>query len=129
MGSPVESPQGSPFGDAVQQLALSPQEQYLYFHHLNNLYGPGKVVQPTGDVSTVLQAVTSGPGGLYYSIPTVWDGKALDIDSARQKAQQVGWSNFPAYATPEQADDRYALMHQFIDQDTAQWRQTHGEQQ
>ena len=117
----------SPFENAVQQLGLSPQEQNLYWHHLGNLHGEGKVVQPNGDISTVLQAVTSGPGGLYYSIPTVWDGKALDIEAARQRAAQQGWSNFPAYSTSEQADLRYDQMHQFMDHDTEAYFDLHPE--
>jgi hypothetical protein len=115
----------SPYEQAVAAMGLSPQEQYLYTHHLNNLYGPGKVEHPDGGVSTVSQAVVSGPGSLYYNIPTVWDGKQLPIDEARQKASQVGWDKFPAYATPEQADLRYEAMHDFINQDTEAWMATH----
>lgn len=116
----------SPFERAVRSLSLSPQEQYLYFHHLNNLYGPGKVITPGGDVSTVQQAVVSGPGGMYYSIPTIWDGQALDAVSAAQRASQVGWQQFPAYRSPEDAQARYDAMHSFIDEDTASWLATHS---
>jgi len=68
----------SPLSQAIGTLSLSPQEQNLYLHHLNNLHGDGKVVQKNGDISTLLQAVVSGPGG-YYNIPTVWEGKELSV--------------------------------------------------
>jgi hypothetical protein len=105
----------------MQTMSMSPQEQNLYMHHLNNLYGPGKVVHANGDVSTLYQAVVPGPGGLYYNIPTVWDGQILDRYSAQQRAAQAGWANWPGYATPQQADMRYEQMHMFIDRDTEQW--------
>lgn len=114
----------SPYVQAVKTLGMSPQEQYLYYHHLNNLYGDGKVVNPDNRISTVEQAVVSGPGSLYYNIPTVWNGQKLDIGAARELASQVGWDKFPAYATPEQADLRYAQMHDFIEQDTEQYQRT-----
>lgn len=108
----------SPFEKAVQDMKLSPQEQYLYFHHLNNLYGPGKVQQPDGSISTLLQAVVSGPGSLYYNIPTVWDGQILNPQDAAIRAGQAGWGNFPAYVTPELADARYETLHGYLEQDT-----------
>lgn len=108
------------YDEATQQLSLSPQEQYLYLHHLNNLYGPGKVLNADGSVSTMLQAVVSGPGGKYYNIPTVWGGQVLDIYSASQLAGQVGWDKWPSYATPEQADARYELMHPYFERDVEQ---------
>ena len=113
-----------PFTRAVKELGLSPQEQYLYYHHLNNLYGTGKLERPDGAVSTVSQAVVSGPGSLYYSIPTIWEGRELPIDQARLRASQQGWGNFPAYATPEQADMRYQTIHPYIEQDTVDYMRT-----
>src|SRR6516225_9226398 len=59
---------------AVKALDLTPQEQNLYKYHLTNLAGSGKIIRPSGQISTVEQAVVEGPGGKFYSIPTVWDG-------------------------------------------------------
>lgn len=114
----------SPFEIAVEKLALSPQEQYLYYHHLNNLYGPGKVINPDDSISTVSQAVVFGPGSKYYSIPTVWNGQQLDIHSAQQLASQVGFDKFPSYTTPDEADFRYQQMHDFLAQDTEAYQRT-----
>lgn len=111
----------SSFNQAVQQLGLTPQEQNLYQHHLSNLWGGGRVVQPGGDVSTVLQSVVQGPDGRFYNIPTVWNGQALPVDAAQRQAALAGWGNWPAYATPEAADARYMAMHGMMERDTAAW--------
>ncbi len=109
----------SPYQQATAALHLTPQEQYLYQMHLNNLQGEGKVTQPNGDISTLLQAVVTGPDGKFYSIPTVWGGQALDPQAAAQRAGAIGWDKWPSYASPDEADARYESMHKFIDMDTA----------
>jgi hypothetical protein len=105
---------------------LTPQEQNLVEHHLDNLYGPGKVITPSGNVSSVLQAVVDGPGGRYYNIPTVWDGKALTVDEATDRAAKAGWNKWPSYATPEQADLRYEWMHDLMAKDTQRYTEAGG---
>lgn len=108
---------------ATQQLGLTPQEQFLYQHHLNNLYGAGKVVYPDGTISTLDQAVVQGPQG-YYSIPTIWEGQQLSPDLAAQRAAAVGWDKWPSYPTPEAADARYVgQMHEYLGRDVAAYRQ------
>jgi hypothetical protein len=111
------TPQQTPFDQAAAALNLTPQEKYLYQYHLNNLGGPGQVVQPNGDISTVLQTIVTGPDGRYYNIPTVWGGKELSPPEAAQQAEKVGWDKWPAYATPDAADARYDQMHGYMDQD------------
>jgi hypothetical protein len=106
------------FSAAMSTLNMTPQEQNLYQHHLDNLSGDGKVTQPNGDISTVLQAVV-GHDGLFYNIPLVWDGKTLSPDDAAKRAGAQGWQNWPAYATADAADARYAQMHNFMEKDTA----------
>lgn len=117
------------FNQAVQQLGLTPQEQYLYQHHLanaNSLPGSGYVAQPGGDVSTVLQAVVQGPDGRFYNIPTVWNGAVLPTEQAQQQAAQAGWDKWPAYATPQEADARYINdMHPFMEREGEAWRAQH----
>ena len=106
---------------ATREMSLTPQEQYLYQHHLNNLYGSGKVLQGR-DVSTVLQMVADGPDGRYYNIPLVWDGKVLSEDDAKAKAAEIGWDKWPGYQTIEGAEGRYGLMHNYMDRDVSVWR-------
>jgi hypothetical protein len=106
---------------AIEGMSLSDPEQNLYTHHLTNLYGPGKVVQPNQDISTVLQSVVTGPDGKFYSIPTVWDGKVLPPDQASKKAASVGWDKWPSYDTPEAADARYMQMHDYMNKDVWQF--------
>lgn len=112
----------SPFQDAVKQMGLTPQEQNLYMHHLNNLQGPGKV-EGIRDTSTVLQTPVLGPGGRYYNIPTVWNGQVLDSATASQMAAQAGWHNWPSYPTPQAADLRYERMHDYFERDLESYRE------
>lgn len=114
----VSKPTGH-FDDAVKELSLTPQEQYLYQHHLKNLTGPGHIVQPGGEVSTMLQANTQGPDGRYYNIPTVWYGQQLPMPLARLMAAQIGWDKWPAYPDAGEAERRYNDMHQYMTRDLA----------
>jgi hypothetical protein len=120
-------------GAADQALDLTSQEKNLYRMHLRNLTGSGGVDHPDGSRSSLYQTVQQGPDGRYYNIPTVWNGKietqpyvqpgtGKTFDVANQTAldnvAKLGWKQFPAYDTPEQADERYDAMHKFMDQDT-----------
>ena len=107
---------------ATKEMSLTPQEQYLYQHHLDNLHGTGKVMQPGGDISTILQTVVPGPDNRYYNIPMVWDGKVLSREAAGAKAAEVGWDKWPSYDTPRAADTRYMQMHSYMDRDVGVWR-------
>jgi hypothetical protein len=95
---------------------FTPEELNLYWHGMGNQYRPDRVVSPTGDVSTVLQATVPGPGGRQYSIPTVWDAQALTVDESIARAAQKGWQHWPSYSNPETADYRYGLLHKYMDQ-------------
>jgi hypothetical protein len=110
---------------AMKNLDLTPQEQNLYKHHLSNLAGGGKVIQPSGDISTLLQAVVER-GGRYYNIPTVWGGRQLSPGDAEKRAGEIGWSNWPSYSSAKAADARYQQMHDYIERDTAAWQRRVG---
>lgn len=119
---------------AQQQLNLTPEEQALYSRHLTNLVGPGGVANPDGSRSTLYQAVQEH-GGKFYSVPTIWDGKretepytrpdgsTVDVpnQTALTNVAKAGWETFPSYATPDEADARYAQMHGFMEDDTADY--------
>ena len=74
--------------------------------------------------------------GRFYNVPTVWSGRietqpwtrpsdrrVFDIpnETAIRNIENVGWGNFPSYATPEEADARYDKMHQYMEKDTADY--------
>jgi len=104
------------------RLKMTPQEQYLYQHHLNNLNGPGKVINPDGSMSTVLRD-TFEVDGRHYNIPSVWEGKILDGEAAAERAEKAGWDNWPSYDTQEEADKRYMEMHSLMDDDVRKMEQ------
>jgi hypothetical protein len=116
MADALTTPQDN-FNDAVTTLDLTPQEQFLYQHGLNNLNNGTWVQQPTGEVSTILQTSVEGPDGKTYNIPTVWDGKVLSVDQAMARAAAVGWDKWPSYDNPDAAEKRYQSMHTFMDRD------------
>ena len=107
---------GTNFEQARRDLNLSPQEQNLYQHHLANLAGNGKVVQPNGDISTILQQSVERDGRT-YNVPTVWDGKQLPPSDATARAAAAGWDKWPSYGTREEAEIRYGFMHDYMNQD------------
>jgi hypothetical protein len=101
---------------------LSPQEQFLYLHHMKNLVNGGEIFNKDGTKSTMLQAVVGPIGKKFYNIPTVWDGKALPVEQALDRAKKVGLHKWPSYDTPEAADDRYiGQMHDNMEQDMGQF--------
>lgn len=126
---------------AHMALNMSPQEQALYARHLTNLNGPGGVNNPDGSRSTLYQATQEGPGGKFYNIPTVWDGRrevepymlpngsTMDVPNATTMANvaKTGWDTFPSYATPEAADSRYDQMHGYMERDTADYMKQRGQ--
>jgi hypothetical protein len=104
------------FERARREMQLTPQEQFLYRHHLRNLYGSGKVWNKDGSTSTLLQ-VTVGQDGRTFSIPTVWDGKILGDKDAVDRSIAAGWVNWPGYASEDEAQKRYDQMHEYMDRD------------
>ena len=102
----------------TQDLNLTPQEQFLYQHHLDNLVGPGGVTNPNGSRSTVLQT-SAEHDGQTYNLPTVWNGQELDPRAAFAPVAQTGWNRFPAYPDDDTAEARYKQMHTYMDQDVA----------
>lgn len=122
------------FKDADDKLDLTPEERSLYKRHLDNLNGPGGVDNPDGSRSSLYQAVQEH-NGKFYNIPTVWNGKRevepytkqdgtlIDVPNATALAnvEKEGWNKFPSYSTPDEADERYDKMHQFMEKDTADY--------
>lgn len=98
----------------IEELGLTAQERTLWNHHLYNLnhIGTGGFIQPTGEVSTVLQAVIPGPNGRFYNVPTVWGGRQL---LGRELVDMInrtgGLDRWPSYDSAEEAQARYGLMH------------------
>lgn len=122
------------FQEATEKLNLTPQEQQLYRHHLDNLWGSGGVNNDDGSRSTVYSTVEQH-GDLFYNVPTVWngqietekwtraDGQVFDVPNktALANINQVGWENYQGYPTPKEAEDRYDAMHQYMERDTDEY--------
>jgi len=127
----------------TKELNLTPQEQFLYQTHLNNLWGSGGVDHsdvPGGARSSLYQSVQEHEGK-YYNIPTVWNGKieaeswtkpetgeVFDVPNktALANVEATGWDKFPSYASGKEADTRYDEMHKYMEQDTDAYRNMAG---
>lgn len=102
----------------IASLHLTPQETFLYQHHLNNLERVGKgggIINADGSISTI-KNITREIDGKTYIFPTIWDGKELPVPEATMKAQQAGFDKWPSYKSQDEADKRYDAMHKFMDQ-------------
>lgn len=93
----------------------TPQEQYLYQHHLNE-FRRGGVPHASGDISTVYSTGQT-IDGRYYILPSVWDGQILNEDQASERARKAGLQNFPSYASPDEGEARYQQLHTLMEQD------------
>lgn len=129
------SPSSPYYDQAKKDLDLNDKEQALYERHLNNLNGLGGVDNPNGSRSSLYQSVQEH-NGKYYNVPTVWNGQreteqytkpdtgeTFDVpnQTALQNIQKEGWDTFPSYNTPEEADQRYDQMHQYMEKDTSDY--------
>jgi hypothetical protein len=112
------------FTAASRELQLTPQEQFIYRHHLANL-AKGGVRQPGGDVSTFL-STTVGIDGRSYILPTVWGNRIVTEDEAVQMARMAGLQNFPSYASDEEAEARYKQIHPYFERDLSAARRPYS---
>ena len=93
----------------------TPQEKYLYQHHLNNLRMGG--YRQHGEVSTIFN-ITQEVDGRNYVLPTIWNAQLLKPKQAVECARQIGIENFPSYNTPQEADARYLnVLHPLMVED------------
>jgi hypothetical protein len=94
----------------------TPQERYLYQHHLGN-FRRGGVPHPTGEISTVYSRGMD-LNGRYYILPSVWNGELInDEDEILRRAHQAGLENFPSYANAKEGEARYQELHKVMERD------------
>jgi hypothetical protein len=98
---------------ALKKLKLTPQEQYMFKHHLGNLYRGG-VKQPGGQISTYL-GTTFGLGKRTYMLPTVWDNMIVDAEEGLKRAKAAGIDKWPSYKNEKEAEKRYQQIHKYME--------------
>jgi hypothetical protein len=95
--------------------AYTEQERHLVEHHQQMMTSGKAVHNADGSTSTVLQRVVEHDGK-FYSIPSVYDGKIVRgeenvikaaLEEGKAHGSADGWSYWPSYDTPDQADNRY----------------------
>ena len=102
---------------------LTPEEANLYKMHRDNLVHPDNTTGANGKPRSSLLATTVEHGGRTYIIPTMRDGKTLQPSAAVDRAMSEGIQKFPSYASQEEANVRYAQMHDTMAQDTKQYQE------
>lgn len=105
---------------AMAKMNLTPEEQALYLHHLNNLQ-MGGVQNPDGTTSTLYQSSGGSPQGMpgqTYNIPTIYGNTKLGVNPAWDRAENAGMQNFPSYPSDFAAENRYQQMHNYMERDT-----------
>lgn len=108
-----------PSQSMIKEMNLTPEEQALYQHHVDNItgaHGGQSVKNKDGTTSTVLQ-MTEPVNGKWYNIPSVWGGKTHTEDEAWDRAERIGWDKFPSYASEKEAQTRYDKMHTYMEKD------------
>ncbi|TGV15832.1 hypothetical protein EN816_00850 [Mesorhizobium sp. M8A.F.Ca.ET.173.01.1.1] len=108
-----------PSAKQMPALKLTPQEQHLYQHHLDNLNNHTFVRNEDGSVSTLYQTSVDIKGRT-YNFPTVWDGKLLSPHAAVERSiKEGGLDSWPSYPTVDAAESRYQDMHKVLEQDVS----------
>lgn len=104
----------------MNELQLTPQEQYAYEHHLGNL-DRGGVRHDDGSISSFLN-FTAGFGDKTFILPRVWDNQIVEETEAIRRAQADGLHKWPSYDSVEAAEARYQAMHGYMERDTNAYR-------
>lgn len=100
---------------AKSAMDMTPEELALYQHHLNNLQ-QGGVQNSDGSTSTLYQ-LSFEDGGRTYNVPTIYGNSRLEPEEAIARAYKMGLQNFPSYASPFAAENRYHRMHNYMEMD------------
>ena len=111
--------------DATREMKLTPQEQYLYGIHLQNLQetnGGIPAEDKPGFKHSLLQIDYQNPRtGRVHNIPSVWGGKVHTEDEAIAHAIEAGLDKFPHYPSRKAALARYMKMHGYMERDMNEW--------
>jgi len=91
-----------------ESTARSDRLDNLTKHHLRNLANNTAVERDDGSISTIYTAQFE-EGGKNYIIPTIWDGKELSFEDARDRALEEGV--FEVFDTQEAADAFDYMIH------------------
>ena len=99
----------------------NPLEQGLIDYHRLHLKD-GTFLSDDQGVTTVNITGVTGPDGRIYNVPGYWEGKRRTEKESRDRAEKVGWENFPSYATGPESNEAAQRLHQIIEQDFGAWQ-------
>ena len=78
---------------------MDDRDDRLVAHHYNNIATGNSVLNENGSLSTI-RSTSVGINGRTYVLPTVWEGKIVDVETAINNAKNAegglnSWPNFP----------------------------------
>ena len=74
-------------------------------HHFTNIANGNSIPHDDGSLSTV-KNITIERDGLHYVLPTVWDGREVDTETAIRFSTKVG-VDWPVFSSEKEANDWY----------------------
>lgn len=104
---------------------MPPLERSLLDYHRKNLTD-GTFLKDEQGLTTVYITGVSGPDGRIYNVPGYADGRRLTPEEASQRAETIGWENFPSYATGPESNVAAQSLHQYIEQDGSDFMRLRG---
>ena len=94
---------------------LTQEEKNALEYHRNNLKSGKYLVQPNGDITTFMGAISNVDGKeMYY--PTYWGGKVLEPNEAIDQTFKSG-IRFPMYNSVKEAEKRERIIHGIMQSD------------
>tara|TARA_R110000851_G_scaffold127781_1_gene259909 strand:- start:4434 stop:4790 length:357 start_codon:yes stop_codon:yes gene_type:complete len=91
-------------------------ERGLLKYHRDNLINKTYLDDEQGLTTLYMQGVT-GPDKRIYNVPGYFDGKRQSEEAARNRAESIGWNNYPSYATGLESNEAAVKFHDIVDQD------------
>ena len=95
---------------------MTEQERGLLEYHRNNLRNKTYLEDDQGLTTLYMMGVT-GPDGRIYNVPGYADGRRLTPEDASARAAEIGWQNYPSYATGPESNEAAQKFHGIVDED------------
>lgn len=100
---------------------IDPRERSLIGYHRQNLRNGTYLDDGEGLTTLYLTGVT-GPDGRIYNVPGYAEGRRLSPREAAERADRIGWGNFPSYSSGPESNIAAQRLHRIIEDDANVFR-------
>lgn len=105
--------------DVFKNYKLTPAVQAVIDYHRRHLQLGTGLRNADGSMTTFKGAIVGTPEGNIL-MPTYWNGAVRDIPDAMRMMMKSG-IKFPAYKTPEEAEQAESRLHKIMEEDTQEF--------